>query len=86
MPPHVAATTESNKHNAESELNAVQDATNTSPTWQQSPSVAHSTAIDEDIELEQLTGTETNVAMREDVPPDGGYGSTRTIHSERNYS
>ncbi|SMY22756.1 unnamed protein product [Zymoseptoria tritici ST99CH_1A5] len=79
MPPHVAATTESNKHNAESELNAVQDATNTSPTWQQSPSVAQSTAIDEDIELEQLTGTETNVAMREDVPPDGGYGWIVTL-------
>ncbi|KAF7193318.1 putative transporter MCH2 [Pseudocercospora fuligena] len=28
----------------------------------------------EDIEMATLTGTETNVAMREDVPPDGGYG------------
>lgn len=28
----------------------------------------------EDVELHQLNGTETNVAMREDIPPDGGYG------------
>lgn len=29
---------------------------------------------DENVELDQLTGIETNVALREDVPPDGGYG------------
>ncbi|CAK4021049.1 related to MFS transporter (Mch2) [Lecanosticta acicola] len=28
----------------------------------------------ESVELEELTGNETNVALREDVPPDGGYG------------
>lgn len=28
----------------------------------------------EDIDLQQLTGTGTNVALREDIAPDGGYG------------
>ena len=31
-----------------------------------------------DVEMRQLTGTGTNVAMREDIPPDGGYGTALT--------
>jgi hypothetical protein len=27
--------------------------------------------------MQTLTGVETNVAMREDIPPDGGYGKPR---------
>lgn len=44
------------------------------------PDQAHRTASergsapDDNIEVEQLTGPQVNVAEREDVPPDGGYG------------
>lgn len=42
-----------------------------SQTRQDPPPAHHS---HEEIDLQRLTGTETNVALREDIAPDGGYG------------
>ncbi|KAI5362310.1 Putative major facilitator superfamily, MFS transporter superfamily [Septoria linicola] len=72
------ANTSAHKNHVSDEGNVAQDLTAaTTPTaWSNATSRVPSVTGSGDIEMRTLTltGTETNVAMREDVPPDGGYG------------